>query len=139
MSRSRRSRAARAAGRAPAGLDVATSGLTLVVEDRAQRPLVTAELAGADFEPTTDGWRSTANVPGLDRLVVRRRGDGVVVWLRGTIPPFDLTTPASGDPSLTWRIAFGADCADSHALTCNGDARGNARCRAAGGHPPREP
>jgi hypothetical protein len=67
--------------------------------------------------------------------VVRRRGADVIMWLRGTVAPFD----PSGDPSLSWRIAFGTGCTDTYALGCTGDSHGNARCRAAGGQALREP
>jgi uncharacterized protein DUF4082 len=113
----------------PDGLDLATSGLTLVFEDGAGRPLVKAELSGADFEPTPDGWRSRSGASGIERVAVRRRSDGVVVGLRGTLPAFDLAAATSTAPPLSWRVTFGALCSDARQLACTDDPHGNRRCR----------
>jgi hypothetical protein len=118
----------------PAGLDLGTSGMTLVFEDGARRPLLTVDLPGSNLEPTSNGWQASAGVPAVERFTVRRRGGDVVLSLRARFPPFDVVdassaSAGSADPSLHWRVRFGAVCADSLPLTCTEDARDRRRCR----------
>jgi hypothetical protein len=108
----------------PAGLDLRAAGITTTLEDAAHRPLLAVALDGSDLEGIPGGWQTSANPPGVERFVVRRRGRHVIVRLRGR-----LTEAGSAERSLSWRVQFGAACADSIELTCSDEGPGRRRCR----------
>jgi hypothetical protein len=108
----------------PAGLDLGAAGVTTTLEDGAHRLLLAVALDGSDLEASPSGWRTRANAPGVERVVVRRRRGHVIVRLRGRVPD-----PGGGEGSLVWGVQFGTGCAEAIELTCTGAGRGRRRCR----------
>jgi Domain of unknown function (DUF4082)/Fibronectin type III domain len=122
----------------PDGLDLGTSGMTLVFEDGVHRRLLAVNLSGGDFEPTRTGWKARAGASTFERVAVRRTHGRVVVSLRGGLPLFALVDAAGAiagptDPALHWRVRFGAVCSDSLQLVCSENAAGRRRCRGRAG------